>query len=72
MSTNKFNIVFTMHLKEFQPNNKLCTAPWTRDESIFKNIPNVLDDRADGPNKVWTIWGIFGCNLSKKKIIIMI
>ena len=35
------------------PINKLCTAPWTLDESFFQNIPNVLDDRADGPNRVW-------------------
>ena len=32
---------------------------WTCDESlIFKNNPNNWQIWADGPNKLWGIWGI--------------
>ena len=34
-------------------NYVLLLGQWTRDESFFQNVPNVLDDRADGPNRVW-------------------
>ena len=32
---------------------------------LFQNIPNFLAYLADGLNKFWSIFGIFGCNFSK-------
>ena len=50
-------------------NYVLILGQWTRDESFFQNIPNVLDDRADGPNKVWACSvGAFSDVILAKKI----
>ena len=35
---------------------------WTYDESFFLNIPNNWPICADGPSKLWGIWGYFQLN----------
>ena len=41
----------------------LAHGQWTRDESFFQNIPNVLADWADRPNTFLDIW-VFSAELS--------